>query len=161
MCAPHAMRHGVAGFTPSSIASSCYRLGLLQGHAEEPETFLAELAQGQAELDAKAMAWRSEAADDHSRVLAQCFAVADHGPGAAALTAEKEDEIWQQAIVSVICVKCVPQLSALALRLAGRCGACGRVGPCVRCAGGGVGGLARRGGGGGLCFSCAYGSAFG
>ena len=29
-----------------------------------------------------AMAWRSEAAHDHSRVLAQCFAGADHAPGA-------------------------------------------------------------------------------
>ena len=34
-----------------------------------------------------ALAWRSEAAHDHSRVLAQCFAGADHGPGAAAFTA--------------------------------------------------------------------------
>ena len=77
--------------------------------AEEGEAFFAELAQRQAEFDAKAMAWRSEAAHDHSRVLAQCFAGADRGPGAAAFTAEKEDEIWQQAIVSVICVKCVLQ----------------------------------------------------
>ena len=43
------------------------------------------------------MAWRSEAAHDHSRVLAQCFAGADHGPGAAAFTAQREDEIWQAA----------------------------------------------------------------
>ena len=44
-----------------------------------------------------AMAWRSEAAYDHSRVLAQCFAGADHGPGAAGFTAQLEDEIWQEA----------------------------------------------------------------
>ena len=44
-----------------------------------------------------AMAWRSEAAHDHSRVLAQCFAGADHGPGAAGFTAQLEDEIWQEA----------------------------------------------------------------
>ena len=50
------------------------------------------------------MAWRSEAAHDHSQVLAQCFAGADHGPGAAALTgaaaaitAQEEDERWQAA----------------------------------------------------------------
>ena len=41
-----------------------------------------------------AMAWRSEAADDHSRVLA-CFAGADHGPRAAAFTVQMEDKIWQ------------------------------------------------------------------
>ena len=41
--------------------------------------------------------WRSEAADDHSRVIAQCFAGADHGPGAAGLTAHEEDRIWQEA----------------------------------------------------------------
>ena len=43
------------------------------------------------------MAWRSEAADDHSRVLAQCFAGADHGPGAETFTAQREDRIWQEA----------------------------------------------------------------
>ena len=45
------------------------------------------------------MAWRSEAqaSHDHSRVLAQCFAGADHGPGAAGLTAQLEDRIWQEA----------------------------------------------------------------
>ena len=47
---------------------------------------------------ATAMAWRSEAAHDHSRVLAQCFAGADHGPGVAGFTfAQLEDQIWQQA----------------------------------------------------------------
>ena len=44
-----------------------------------------------------AMAWRSEAAHDHSRVLAQCFAGADHAPGAAGFTAQLEDRIWQAA----------------------------------------------------------------
>ena len=44
-----------------------------------------------------AMAWRSEAAHDHSRVLAQCFAGADHGPGVVGFTAQLEDEIWQEA----------------------------------------------------------------
>ena len=43
------------------------------------------------------MAWRSDAAHDHSRVLTQCFAGADHAPGAAAFTAQLEDEIWQEA----------------------------------------------------------------
>ena len=43
------------------------------------------------------MAWRSEAAGDHSRVLAQCFAGAYDGPGAAAFTAQREEEIWQEA----------------------------------------------------------------
>ena len=61
------------------------------------EAFLAELEQGQAEFDAKAMAWRSEAAHDHSRVLAQCFAGADHAPGAAGFTAQLENRIWQAA----------------------------------------------------------------
>ena len=42
-------------------------------------------------------ALRSEAAHDHSRVLAQCFAGADHAPGAAGFTAQLEDKIWQQA----------------------------------------------------------------
>ena len=46
---------------------------------------------------ATAMAWRSEAAHDHSRVLAQCFAGADHGAGAAGLTAQREEKIWQEA----------------------------------------------------------------
>ena len=41
-------------------------------------------------------AWRNEAADDHARLL-QCFAGADHGPGAAGFTAQLEDEIWQEA----------------------------------------------------------------
>ena len=44
-----------------------------------------------------AMAWRSEAAHDHARVLAQCFAGADHAPGAAGFTAQLEDRIWQAA----------------------------------------------------------------
>ena len=56
---------------------------------KEAEAFFAELAQRQAEFDAKARAWRSEAAHDHSRVLAQCFAGADHGAGAAGLTAQR------------------------------------------------------------------------
>ena len=42
------------------------------------------------------MAWRGEAADDHSRVLA-CFAGAGHGPRAAAFTVQMEDKIWQAA----------------------------------------------------------------
>ena len=46
---------------------------------------------------AMALAWRREAAHDHSRVLAQCFAGADHGPGAAGLTAQREEKIWQEA----------------------------------------------------------------
>ena len=45
---------------------------------------------------AMALAWRREAAHDHSRVLAQCFAGADHAPGAAEFEAQ-ENEIWQQA----------------------------------------------------------------
>ena len=44
-----------------------------------------------------ALAWRSEAADEHSRVLARCFAGADHAPGAVGLTAQREDEIWQKS----------------------------------------------------------------
>ena len=43
------------------------------------------------------MAWRSDAVHEHSRVLAQCFAGADHAPGAAGLTAQEEDKIWQEA----------------------------------------------------------------
>ena len=43
------------------------------------------------------MAWRSEAAHEHARVLARCFAVADHAPGAAGFTAQWEDGIWQAA----------------------------------------------------------------
>jgi len=43
------------------------------------------------------MAWRSDAAHDHSRVIAQCFACTDHGPGAAGFTAEEEDKLWQEA----------------------------------------------------------------
>jgi len=58
--------------------------------ADAVRALFAELAQGQAEFDAKAMAWRSEAADDHSRVLAQGFA----GAGAAGFTAQDEDKIW-------------------------------------------------------------------
>ena len=42
-----------------------------------------------------AMAWRSEAADEHSRVLAQCFAGAGHG--VETFTAQDEDRIWQEA----------------------------------------------------------------
>ena len=48
-------------------------------------------------LTAMALAWRREAAHDHSRVLAQCFAGADHGAGAEGLTAEWEEKIWQEA----------------------------------------------------------------
>ena len=43
------------------------------------------------------MDWRSEAAHDHARVLAQCFAGTDHGPGAAAFTVQLENEIWLKA----------------------------------------------------------------
>ena len=43
------------------------------------------------------MGWRSEAGHDRSRVLARCFAGADQGAGAAALTAQLENETWQEA----------------------------------------------------------------
>ena len=43
------------------------------------------------------MEWRSEAAHDHSRVLAQCFAGSVQGSGAAALTVQLENELWQKA----------------------------------------------------------------
>ena len=49
------------------------------------------------EASRMAMAWRSEAAHDHSRVLSRCFAGADHAPGAAGVTAQEEDRIWQIA----------------------------------------------------------------
>ena len=42
------------------------------------------------------MAWRS-LRKSWRPMLAQCFAGADHGPGAAAFTAQLEDEIWQEA----------------------------------------------------------------
>ena len=40
------------------------------------------------------MGWRSEAGQDRSRVLARC---ADQGSGAAALTAQFENELWLKA----------------------------------------------------------------
>ena len=39
----------------------------------------------------------SEAAQNRSRVLARCFATADQGSRAAALTVELENETWQKA----------------------------------------------------------------
>ena len=43
------------------------------------------------------MGWRSEAAQDRSRVLAQCFAGADQGSEAAALTAQLENATWEES----------------------------------------------------------------
>ena len=43
------------------------------------------------------MAWRSVAAHDHSRVLAQCFAGTDHDPVVAEFIGLEVDEIWQAA----------------------------------------------------------------
>ena len=42
------------------------------------------------------MAWRS-LRKSWRPMLSQCFADADYGPGAAAFTAQLEDEIWQAA----------------------------------------------------------------
>ena len=67
------------GRTVSSVRNRWQRIAMLGGSARR-ET-----------------AWRSEAADDHARLLQQCFAGADHGPGAVRLTAQEEDRIWQEA----------------------------------------------------------------
>ena len=67
------------GRTVSSVRNRWQRIAMLGGSASrENATRTVSFAP---------MAWRSEAAHDHARLL-QCFAGADHGPGAARLTAQ-------------------------------------------------------------------------
>jgi hypothetical protein len=42
------------------------------------------------------MAWRMDSANHHSRLLAQCFSDANHGPGATVFAA-LEDKTWEEA----------------------------------------------------------------
>ena len=66
------------GRTVSSVRNRWQRIAmLLEPLAEDSDVGTAT----------RETAWRSEAAHDHARLL-QCFAGADHGPGAARLTAQ-------------------------------------------------------------------------